>query len=119
MIELTLKTQRRKINVTPEVSEGFKWPLVFYLSHKDDTRKMLWTFVVVDFPKQEALYIYSFLPENVEKIEKFVDKEKYYSASFLNPHCSLQDHPNESFYTFFEGSNYFYHVDYKKNIFKV
>lgn len=118
MLELKTKTYRRKFNISPWLADKFKYPIIFYLAHKDDYRAFLITFVIVDFHRSEIIYIISFSPENFEKVKNHPDENIFRILTGYNPHCSLQINPEENFYTFIENSGFFFNVNYKKNILK-
>ena len=120
MLELKTKTYRKKIEIDPRIAGKFEHPIIFYLAHKDDPRPLFITFVILDFAKRELIYIFSYLPENIQKVEAYPDEKilKIVSTAY-NPHCSIQITPEEDFYTFIENAYYFLYVNRKKNIMRI
>lgn len=120
MIELKIRVFDQKFELRNTISNLFKRPIIFYLAHKSDFRSFFITFAIIDFQKKEIRYIVSYYPENIKKIENHPRKEIYQIPNFgVNPHCSIQVNPGESFLTFVDQSQYFYDVNYKKEIIKV
>jgi hypothetical protein len=120
MIEFKLKTYRKKIEViSDDLRAKFKAPFIFYLTNKDDKMFFFITFVIVDLMKNEMKYIYSYFPENVEKLKDYEDLNLLKTSSFSNPHHSLQINPDEDFFTFREDRTYFMYINYKKNIMRI
>ena len=116
MIEFKIKTYRKKMEVPDKITEGFKHPMIYYLSHKDDPKAFFVTFIIVDFQRRAILHIVSYFPENIDKMKNFPDGERFVSRPFVNPHCSVEIGQQEDFYTFMEGANYFFYINYRKNI---
>jgi hypothetical protein len=120
MIELKTQTYRQKVEIKPWIADKFKNPIIFYLTHKSDLRSFFVTFVILDFAEKRISYIVSYYPENIKKIENHPQKEIYQIPNFgVNPHCSIQVNSEESFLTFVDQSQYFYHVNPKEGVMKV
>lgn len=120
MLELKTKTFKVPISIDPEARESFRDPLIFYLAHKDDKRAFFLTFVILDFLRQELLYIASYYLENISLIEQLENSEIFGLRNmFVNPHCSIRQGNKKTFLTFFEKARYFTQVDFEKNIMRV
>jgi len=114
MLTLRLESFVMPIRIRPEIRELFKHPVVFYLTHRDDKRRILPTFVTLDFKKQELYYTVSFLPENIEKVYDYEDQDVLNAAPQHNPHCSLKINDSQ-FLTLVDQARYLYHVDSEHN----
>src|SRR3989338_226996 len=114
MINLKTEAFVLPVRIKPELLEVFEHPIIFYLTHHSDKRRILPTFVILDCKKQELQYTVSYLPENIKKIEDHDDQEILNGSLQHNPHCSLKIN-NEHFLTIVDQARYFYHVDRARN----
>lgn len=119
MIELDLYTHKVPINISDSIAEKFKFPIVFYLCHKNDGRFFLVTFVILDFKNKELFYIFSYSSENLEKISKHKFSNFFRCKESQNAHCSINLTSGKDFWVFFEASHFFFHVDRQRNKLKI
>ncbi|MFA5961061.1 MAG: hypothetical protein WC848_00040 [Parcubacteria group bacterium] len=120
MIELKINTFKVPISIDPIIRESFKDPLIFYLAHKEDWRPFFFTYVILDFLRQEFVYIVSYYPENISLINNLKDDYIFgLQSSAQNPHCSIRVGTRNAFLTFYEKTRYFTQVDFENNTMNV
>ena len=115
MLELKTQTYKAKIEIDPEIVREFKYPIIFYLAHKDDQRFFFITFVILDLQKSEISYIRTYSPENIEKVENYEQSEIFRAMPVFNPHCSIRINDQDEFLTFVERTGFFFKVMPKEN----
>ena len=120
MITLRTKKYTLPFKIAREIRDSIKKPLIFYLAHKEDTRIFFITFVIIDFKKEELLYIESYLPENISAVENHPQSNFFKTQSQnANPHCAISIQKDSSFLVFFEVAPFFFQVDYRQNTIEV
>lgn len=120
MLELDTMTFSWPIKLEQEIFGKFNFPIIFYQMHKKDNRAFFPTFVIIDFEREVLTYIISYSRENVSRVERDKNSELFKIVSYsCNPHCTIQEKKEESFFTFVENTRYFYHVNYKKNVVRI
>ncbi|MEI8217921.1 MAG: hypothetical protein WCG51_02590, partial [Elusimicrobiota bacterium] len=65
--------------------------------------------------KGELVYVVSYLPENIEKMETHPDRESYNSPLMGTVHSALQVVAGKRFLAFIDSASFFYQVDYAEN----
>ena len=117
MFELKLNCYKVPLNLSERVRRGFKKPIICYLLNINDKRKFFITYVIVDFAKNEMLYIFSYNEENIERVNHQPNNEIYKIDG--TPHCTLEVNKGEDFITFMEEEEFFVYVNYRKMVMKV
>lgn len=83
MDSFEIQTSSKKIEISDQIRESFKSPLIFYLCRLDII--YLCIFIIIDFQKNELIYINTFSDENEDKF-----KNKYEQVEWTQtPHSSL------------------------------
>ncbi len=114
MLKLKPIIHRQKIEIDPQISKKFKYPILFYTRHKDDKEAFFISFVIVDFTIGEIIHIVTYTPENISKVKKLQDMNEFKMTPECNPHSCIQINPGVDFYTFFERGDYFFYVNIKE-----
>lgn len=117
MLELKLKGYTRKLDNSLKYGKSFQKPIIFYLVNQEDTRTFFISFCIVDFVKNEILYLFSYDEENITIVNGLPDQEKYVMEK--TPHMTLSVNDGEDFLTFIDEEEFFLYVNYKKMVMKV
>lgn len=83
MNSFKVTTTTKNITLNPEIKKRFQNPLIFYLCRLDIM--YLCIFVIVDFQKEEIIYINTFSEENMKKLKENYDEIEWSQT----PHSSL------------------------------
>lgn len=118
MLELDLKITKRSIVLPKIIRETYDKNIIFCLNNENDERRIFFNFVLMDFIKEEMIYIDTFSAENQKIIDNF-DKDKKIKI-LKTPHSIIEVKKNKQFLCFTEEyhNDFFYFVDYEKQKFK-
>lgn len=110
MIKLKLITVKKSFPKDHNILSNFESPFILYIRHKDDDSKFFMSFVIADCKNREYIYINSYLPENVEKIDEY---NKHWKLLYTNmPHSHVWIRGSSRFLVFDQDPNFIYDVDY-------
>lgn len=112
MLELKLKGYTEQLDLSSMSKHSFSDPIIFYLANKDDIRSFLIAFVILDFKNNELQYLFSFIEENIKRIECEADHTKF--VFHKAPHCSILVNKDRDFLTFFEDEKLFAYISTKE-----
>lgn len=111
MVELKLKYYELPLNLDNTLLSACDKPLIFYLTHKEDSRKFYPNFVIFDFKQKMIKYYLSYFEANFDVIENYPDQELFKSIERYNIHSVISINENEFNAFLYEEDKYYFSVN--------
>lgn len=112
MLELPISVFRKPLGVSDNVRARFERPIVFYLAQKRDPRKDLVCLVILDFERNEILYVDTYSEENRRALEEHPYQPRF--EGHFSPHSIINVRDGKELLLFFELCGAFYRIDIPK-----